>query len=215
MLVYGSSMSPFVRKVLAYCAEKGIAVESQAVGIGSTDEGFRAASPLGKMPALVDGDFNLSDSSAIIHYLEAKFPEPALIPALPEDRGRVIWFEEFGDTILSGCIGKMFFNWVVSPVFLKREGNEAVAEQTEKEELPPILDYLERELDGCDFLVGESVTLADVAVAASLANLEHVGVRISAEKWPNVSRFERAMLARPSLAPLIERERAYFRRIGR
>src|SRR3546814_14340546 len=73
----------------------------RVVGIGDPDPGFRAASPLGKMPAMDDDGFLLADSSAIIQYVEAKYPEPALIPADPQERGRVIWWEEFGDTVFA------------------------------------------------------------------------------------------------------------------
>ena len=54
MIVYGSSISPFVRKVLAFAAEKGIEVESKPVGIGDQNPDFREASPFGKMPAFRD-----------------------------------------------------------------------------------------------------------------------------------------------------------------
>ena len=81
MILYGSTMSPFVRKVAAYAAEKGIDIELQQTGFPNHTPEFCAASPFKKMPALADGDYLLSDSSAIIHYLEAKCPEPELIPA--------------------------------------------------------------------------------------------------------------------------------------
>ncbi len=83
MILYGSTMSPFVRKVAAYAAEKGIELELQQTGFPNHTPEFCAASPFKKMPALADGDYLLSDSSAIIHYLEAKYPEPELIPAEP------------------------------------------------------------------------------------------------------------------------------------
>jgi hypothetical protein len=76
MILYGSSMSPYVRKVLAFAGEKEIELDVRPIGIGSEDPEFRKASPFGKMPALVDGDFGLADSSAIIHYLEAGIPIP-------------------------------------------------------------------------------------------------------------------------------------------
>jgi glutathione S-transferase len=57
MIVSGSSMSPYVRKVLAFAAEKGIEVESRPLGLGSEDPDFRAASPFRKIPAFRDGDF--------------------------------------------------------------------------------------------------------------------------------------------------------------
>ena len=171
MILYGSTMSPYVRKVAAYAAEKGIELELKPVGIGDPDPQFRAASPLGKMPALVDGDFGLADSSAIIHYLEARFPEPALIPADPQERGRTIWFEEWADTILCACGSKMFFNRIVAPRFLGRDGDLAIAEEAERHELPPLLDYLERVIPVNGFLVGGRLTLADIAVASPFANL--------------------------------------------
>ncbi len=61
MIIYGSTMSPFVRKVLALAAELGTSVESKQVGLGSQDPEFRAASPFGKIPALRDGDFLLAE----------------------------------------------------------------------------------------------------------------------------------------------------------
>ena len=128
MIVYGSSLSPFVRKVLAFAGEKGIALELKNVVPGSDDPDFLAASPFGKMPGFSDGDFAISDSSAIIHYLEAVHPEPALIPAEPKARARTIWFDEFGDTILCGCGAKMFYNRIVAPL-LGREGDLAVADK--------------------------------------------------------------------------------------
>ena len=109
MILYGSTMSPFVRKVVAFAAEKGIALDVKAVGIGDPDPGFRAASPFGKMPALDDDGYTLADSSAICHYLEAKHSAPALIPAEAKARGRTIWYDEFADTILFACGAAMFF----------------------------------------------------------------------------------------------------------
>jgi glutathione S-transferase len=205
-------MSPFVRKVLAFAAEKGIELEARSVGIGDAAPDFRQASPFGKMPALVDGDYGLADSSAIIHYLEALRPEPALIPAEPRARGRVIWFEEFADTILMGCGAKMFFNRVVAPLFLKREGDPRVADAAEKEELPPILAYLEGVVPESGFLVGDQLTLADLAVTSPLANLGHMGVEVDRKRFPRTAAFAERILSRPSFATLVARERAYLDR---
>jgi glutathione S-transferase len=208
MILYGSSMSPFVRKVLAYAHEKGIELEPRPVGIGDQTPEFRAASPFGKMPALVDGDFGLADSSAIIQYLEARFPEPVLIPAEPQARGRVIWFEEFGDTMLATCGGKMFFNRVVAPIFMRRGGDEQVAAAAERNELPPLLDYLEGVVpQGDGYLVGDSLTLADLAVASPLANLGHMDVAIDPARHPKTAAYAERILARPSFQVSLGKER--------
>ncbi len=208
MILYGSSMSPFVRKVLAYAHEKGIELEPRPVGIGDQTPEFRAASPFGKMPTLVDGDFGLADSSAIIQYLEARFPEPVLIPAEPQARGRVIWFEEFGDTMLATCGGKMFFNRVVAPIFMRRGGDEQVAAAAERNELPPLLDYLEGVVpQGDGYLVGDSLTLADLAVASPLANLGHMDVAIDPARHPKTAAYAERILARPSFQVSLGKER--------
>ena len=213
MILYGSSLSPFVRKVLAFAAEKGIQLDSQPVGPGDQNPDFRAASPFGKMPAFADGDYRLADSSAIIHYLEAVQPEPALIPADPKLRGQTIWFDEFADTILASCGAKMFFNRVVAPRFMNRPGDPAAADKAEREELPPILDYLEKVVpDGDGYLVGDGLTLADIAVASPFANLSHLSCDVDPDRHPRTCAYVERILARPSFAPLIERETAFMAR---
>lgn len=209
MIIYGSSMSPFVRKTIAYAAEKGIDFELRPVGIGDANPEFREASPFGKMPAMVNGHYTLADSSAIIHYLEARYPDPALIPADPELRGKCIWYEEFADTLFTSCGAKMFFNRVVAPVFMKRDGDLAAADAAERDELPRMMDYVESIApEGDGYLVGDTLTLADIAVASPFANLDHLGITI--DRWPRASAFAKRILARPSFAPWVEKEAAFL-----
>ena len=212
MILYGSSLSPYVRKVLAFAGEKGIELELQPTGFPNPTAEFLDASPFRKMPALRDGDYTLPDSTAIIHYLEAVQPEPALIPTDPKARGKVIWFEEFSDTILTSCGAKMFFNRVVAPL-IGREADLAAADTAEREELPPILDYLERLVpDPGGFLVGDSITLADIAVASPFANLAHLNVVPDCDRHGRTCAYVESILSRRSFAPLIEREKAFLSR---
>jgi glutathione S-transferase len=211
MILYGSSLSPYVRKVLAYAGEKGIELEVKPVGPGDSDPDFRKASPFGKMPGFADGDYRLADSSAIIHYLEARHPEPMLIPADPKLRGKCIWYEEFADTILTACGAKMFFNRVVAPRFLNRPGDLGVADAAEREELPKILDYVESVVpEGDGYLIGNSISLADIAVASPFANLKHLNVDVCGERFPKTLAYTRRILSRPSFAPWVERETAFL-----
>ena len=206
MMLFGAPVSPFVRKVMAYAVEKGIDMPLTPVGIGDPNPDFVAASPFKKMPALTDGDFSISDSSAIVAYLEAKHPEPVMIPADPANRARVIWFDEFADTMIMVPGGKIFFNRVVSPKFLGRPGDEALALQGEQE-LPAYYDYLEGVIPASGYLVGDVLTLADIAVASPFVNLAHCDIGPDAATHPKLSAFLAAMHARPSFAPWIGRER--------
>jgi glutathione S-transferase len=212
MILYGSSLSPYVRKVLAFAGEKGIELDLQPTGFPNPGPDFLEASPFRKMPAFRDDDYTLADSTAIIHYLEAARPDPALIPAEPKARGKVIWFDEFADTILTSCGSKMFYNRVVAPL-LGREGDLTAADAAEREELPPILDYLERTVpDPEGFLVGDELTLADIAVASPFANLAHMRVAPDLDRHRRTHAWVETILSRPSFAPWIERETAFLAR---
>jgi glutathione S-transferase len=208
MRVFGSSLSPYVRKTLAFAAEKGIEVELVAAGMGQGPAEFQQASPFGKMPGFQDGDFLISDSTAIITYLEAIKPEPNLIPTDPKARARAIWYEEFADTIVAACGGTMFFNRVVSPRFLGRPGDEAAVQEAITVQFPKIVDYLERTIPASGYLVEDRITLADIAVASPFVNMGHVGCPIDAGSHPKTSRYVQAILARPSYAGMVAQERA-------
>ena len=215
MILYASSLSPYARKVLAFAGEKGLELELRPTGTapGQRSEEFVGASPFGKMPAFRDGDYTLADSSAIIHYLEAKYPEPPLIPSDPELRGKTIWFEEFADTILVSCGVKIFFNLIVAPRFLGKPGDGEAAREAELNDLPPILDYLERTVpSGGGYLVGGGLTLADLAVASPFANFRHTNTNIDPQRYPRTVAYVDRILARPSLAHWIERETMYLAR---
>lgn len=220
MIVYGSSLSPFVRKVLAFGAEKGIALELLPAGMGRGGPAFEECSPFGKMPGFRDPgaddgrDFCISDSTAIITYLEAKFPAPDLIPTSPIARARTIWFEEFTDTVLFATAVKIFFNRFVSPRVLKRPGDEGVADVAVATELPPLLDYLEAQIPASGFLVEDRITLADIAVVSPLVNLAHVGCPIDPAHWPKTAAYVRGILARPSFAPIVAAEQAFIARVA-
>ncbi|MDT9598298.1 glutathione S-transferase family protein [Sphingosinicella rhizophila] len=211
MIVYGSSMSPFVRKVLAFASEKDISLDHKPLGLGSDDPDFLEASPFRKIPGFRDGDFAISDSSAIIAYLEALQPEPNLIPVEPKARARTIWYDEFADTILAACGGKMFFNRVVAPRFLGREGDSVTADKAECDELPPLLDYIERVLPESGWLVDDRLTLADISVASPFVNLGHLDIDYEAGR-PKLAAYIGRMLARESFRPWVERESAFLRR---
>jgi len=213
MILYGSSLSPFVRKVLAFAGEKGIELELRPTGFPNPTPEFLEASPFRKMPAFRDEDYTLADSSAIIHYIEAKYPEPAMIPAEPRQRGKVIWFDEFADTIFAACGAKMFFNRVVAPRFMGRPGDEEVAAAAERDELPPILDYLEAAVpEPGRFLVGDRITLADISVAGPFANLQHLCVELDSKRHPRTKAYVESILERPSFKPWLEKEKEFLAR---
>lgn len=197
MIVYGSSLSPFVRKILVVIAEKGLTTEHKVLPPHDKLPAFQACSPLGKIPAFVDGDFQISDSSAIFHYLERKHPTPALLPDSPEDVARAIWYEEFSDTSLVASMGKVFFNLIVKRLMHLGEPDMAAVETALKDELPPLYAYLEGQVKG-PYLVGDRFSLADIAVASPFVNLKLAGHPLDAARYPKLAGYLDGILSRPS-----------------
>lgn len=204
MIIYGSSLSAFVRKAMVFATEKGIDFEVKT----NQDPDFKAISPFGKIPAFRDGDFTISDSTAIITYLEALKPEPNLIPTDPKARARTIWFEEFGDTIVGACMGKVFFNRVVAPKFFGKPGDLAVADEAQRTEFPRLMDYLESVVQPSGYLIEDRLTLADIAVASPLATLMHGDCPMDAKTHPKAHAYVSRIWERPSFAKILQQEKA-------
>lgn len=205
MIIYGARPSPFVRKVIIFATEKGVDFELKMAGFGQGGEIFAKASPFGKMPALQDGDFLISDSSAIITYLDTLYPEPNLIPTEAKARARTIWYEEFGDTIVQATGMQVFFNRMVAP-FLGMESDPKVADAAEKDKLPGIYDYLDSAIPASGFLVEDRLTLADIAVACPLINICYCSDVMQGGNWPTLAAWLGKMRAIPSFAAALEAE---------
>jgi glutathione S-transferase len=207
MILFGASISPFSRKVLMFAAEKGIALEHKPIGPHTDDAQFKACSPLGKIPALQDGDYLLCDSTAIVHYLEAKYPAKPLLPAEPKARGKVIWFEEYADTVMFPAGTVIFMNRVLLPKFRKVAGDLAKADDVAANQIPPVFTYLESVVPAQGFLVGQELTLADIAVTSQLVNLEHSGIPVDAATYPKLAAYYARIVARPSVSGFVAAER--------
>ena len=208
--IYGASVSPFVRKTLVYCEEKGIEYEHVPVNPFDPPADYREQSPLGRIPSLRDGDRSLADSSVICAYLERRHPEPALFPGDDFAYARALWFEEFADGGLTPKAGGgVFFPLVVAPLMMKQPADDAVRAEAKRivdEEIVPMWDYLERELGDREFFVEDRLTIGDIAIASIHVNLYHAGVDIDTARCPKLAAFVERMHARPSFRKWIDEE---------
>lgn len=208
--LFGANVSPFVRKVRMLLAEKGLAYEYTPVSPFSPPDGWRDISPLGKIPAFQDGDKTLVDSSVICLYVERCHPAPAMYPADPYPWARALWFEEYMDSGLIPVAGPLVFRpLVIAPLM----GNQpvtaeakAAAHKVVAEQIHPMWDYLEKELGDRTFFVGDSLSIADIAVASGHVNLRHADVEPDAARWPALAAFLTRLYARPTLAALLDEE---------
>ncbi len=174
LTVYGVESSPFVRKTLVILTEKGLLQDRhwqlQEVNVFDPPEWFLAISPAKRIPVIMIGQQALADSSAICGYLEKAYPEPPLYPADPLLFGQTLWFEEYADTVLAAKIGFGLLRTLMVPTRMGQPPDLERASKALHEDLPPLFDYLETQLSA-EYLVGDTFTLADVAVCAQLAGL--------------------------------------------
>lgn len=212
MILYGFPLSPFVRKVAVALTEKDIAFEWIPSNPAQPTEEFLKVSPFGKIPAFADGDFSLADSTAIVSYLEAKHPEPSLIPSEPQAYGRAIWFEEVADTVFIPAAVPMIVNRFLRPVIFGEEGDEEAARAGEEAVLKPV-DYLESQL-GVDGWLDPAFTVGDISVASAIKTLSYAGWSVDEERHPKLSAWYERVCARPAWHKVAEQEAATFAAFG-
>jgi glutathione S-transferase len=200
--VIGNPVSPYVRKVLAACALKGVEVQLDPITPFMGDDDFARISPLRRVPVWIEGDLTLCDSSVIVQYIEETRPGPSLWPADPAERAKARWLEEFADTRLFDVLGwRLFFEIALKPRFFGGETDQAVVEQARDVDLPGILDYLEGLTPERGFLFG-ALSMADLSLAPAFANAGAVQVNVDPARWPRLAAWLDRVEAETPLGPL-------------
>jgi glutathione S-transferase len=202
IIVVGSYLSPFARKVLGALHLKGIDYRIDPIVPFFGSDEFTRISPLRRIPVLIDGDVAICDSSVICEYLDEKWPEPALLPRAPAERARARWIQEYADSRLCDLlIWSLFDARVIRPAVFGEPVDEAAVESTLREALPPVLDHLEGLVPERGFLFGE-IGLADLSLAAPFRNAAFACFAPDAARWPRLASFVARVLAHDALARL-------------
>jgi glutathione S-transferase len=209
MKIVGSYVSPYVRKVLACLALKGLDYEIDPITPFFGNDEFERLSPLRRIPVLIGGDLTLCDSSVICAWLDEAYPKRPVLPTGVNDRARARWFEEYADTRLGDVfIWGLFYPKFVHPIVWGEPGDAARIEKTLGEDVPRELDYLEGQLPDAGFLFGAGIGLADISIASFFRNAFHIGFAVDAARWPRTAAFVERALAHPCLADLLKFEQA-------
>lgn len=207
--IIGSYVSPYVRKVLACMALKGVDdYEIDPITPFFGGEQFSRLSPLRRIPVLIQGDLVLNDSTVICTWLDEAFPGHPLLPADPADRAKARWLEEYADTRLGDLtIWGLFYQRVVGPMVWGDATDEARVEAVLNEGLPGALDYLEVEAPANGFLFGE-IGLADLGIATFFRNAAYARFEIDAARWPKTARWVARTLAHDCVDRFLKFEKA-------
>lgn len=190
---YTHPFSTFARRVEIALREKNIEAERVIVDLTkreNREQPYLSLHPYGRVPTLVDGDFVLPESTPILEYLEAKYPEPALVPPDVQGRALVALHMKLCDIEFAGPN----YTTIFSKRFVPKDKWRAQEMEQAKKPTARHLAILDRQLEGKSFLVAERFTLADLCYIPILHFVDLLDVEVP----ENVKRWSAGLLARPS-----------------
>jgi glutathione S-transferase len=199
LTLLGDSRSSYTRTVRMALAEKGLAYSFKPCAPHSAE--ILAVHPFGKIPALLDGDTALWETSAIVKYIDACFGSgPTLTPARIADR---VACEQWISAVNCYLYDTMVRRFVLQYFFPRGEGGQpdrGVISGALKE-MPAQLRALERAYGARDYLAGDEPSFADLFVAPILAYVEHMpDAQALFADVPNVRRAQAVLRRRASFA---------------
>ncbi len=173
---------------------------------------FLAVNPAGKLPALVDGDFVVAESVAIVLYLAEKYPEKGLLPTGLRARAEFHRWLLFTVTELEQPLWRIARHTVVYPPERRLAAEVPIARQ----DFLDMAAVLEKRMDGRQFLVGDDVTVADFVAAYTLDMATVARARDGEAKLlddlPRLRGYLERMYSRPKAPPRIAEALANLRR---
>jgi glutathione S-transferase/RNA polymerase-associated protein len=203
--LYEHPLSPYAQKVKIALREKSVDFTlalPDGVGVGGAGGEFLAANPRAEVPALIDGEVKVFDSTIILEYIEDKWPTPALLPKSPAERARVRMLEEVMDTHFEAI------NWAMGELNWFRRAEGALGDQLRSKaalQTQGFYSWLERELGGREWFNGEAFGWGDLSVVPYLNG--SVGVGHPPTAGTAVAAWLARVNARPSVARTAEESR--------
>jgi glutathione S-transferase len=176
MKLYSMHNSNNCRRVNATILHLGLDVEIVEPAMGDMKKPeYIALNPNGKVPTLVDGDFKLWESRAIMQYLASKKPGNALWPSDPKRQADIARWQFWESSHLSKGTGAFAFENLFKRIFMKQDPDPVALAAGEKEFhlFAPILNA---QLETNKFVTGAELTLADFSVGACFSYAEPSGL---------------------------------------
>ena len=227
--LYHNDMSVCAQKVRLAVAELGLDWESIHLKLRGDEQlrpDYLAINPKGQVPAIVDGDFVVVESTVINEYLADAYGHGALVPRDSRARARMRWWTRQLDDDVHESIGVMsqaisFRHQYLAtgddnvarilaaiPDEKRRElKRQAFTAGLDNPALPMsvrridmLLQDMDRTLADSDWLAGETFSLADVGLIPYVVRVEHLALTMMLENRPHLRSWLGRVQARPSFA---------------
>lgn len=200
MILYGAPMpAPNPRRVRIFLAEKGIDLPETPVDMRKREHKsaeYRAKNSLGQIPTLeLDDGTAISETVAICRYFEETNPEPPLFGRTAIEKAQVdMWIRRVEFTVMTpvGMYWRHAHPYTAALLTQYKDFGESNAETYKGAQ-----KWLNRELEGREFLVGDTVTMADICLLSTVDFAEWIGLPVE-DEFENLKAWRARMKARPS-----------------
>jgi glutathione S-transferase len=217
MKIYGIPISVHTRKIIIAARLKDLPYElSAAVPVmpDTLPPDWRRISPTGLIPAIEDNGFTLADSTAIAHYLERKRPSPSLFPKDDRIFATALFLDAWaGGALFRALVHPVFHNEIVAPKIRRTEPDIAALDRALTQSGPEAFAYLES-LAPTSFLVGDSFSIADLAVISNLITFQYLGHRIDAVRYPRLAAWFKRHIGSPLMQSVLAAEKTAVDQMG-
>lgn len=193
LTLYDDVFSPYARKVRIALYEKNIPFERVRALHGDCNRtDFLHVNPRAEVPALIDDNFALYDSTIICEYLEDRYPEPPLYPSDPRARAKCRLVEDLADTQLDAA------TYAVAIVELGRGELHPAMHEAARLDVERLYDELERLLAPEAFFCG-FYSLADITVVPHVMAASFLGFALDPVRHPRLVGWLNRVQERPAL----------------
>ncbi|MBS0490466.1 MULTISPECIES: glutathione S-transferase family protein [unclassified Phenylobacterium] len=200
MKLYGAPMpAPNPRRVRIFLAEKGLDLPETPVDMRKREHKsaeFRAKNSMGQLPALeLDDGTCIAETVAICRYFEETHPEPPMFGRTAVEKALVDqWIRrvEFAVMMPVGNFWRHAHPFTAALLTQFKDFGES-----NKETYRGAQKYVDRELEGREFLVGDSYTMADICLLSTVDFAEWIGLPVE-DEFTNLKAWRERVKARPS-----------------
>lgn len=200
MILYGApNPAPNPRRVRIFLAEKGIELPETPVNMMKREHKspeYRAKNSLGQLPTLeLDDGTAISETVAICRYFEETNPEPPLFGTTPTEKALVdMWVRRVEFTVMTP-VGMYWRHAHPRTAALLTQYKDFG--ESNQETYKGAQKWLNRELEDREFLVGDSITMADICLLSTVDFAEWIGLPVE-DEFEHLVAWRARMKARPS-----------------
>lgn len=214
LTIYGVPFSVHTRKIILTAAFKALEYRLEQVFPFAPPPDWPSLSPTGLIPAITDGDYSLADSTAIFLYLERAYPSRPLLPADDRQAGQALFLDAYaGGTLFRNVVHGLFFQKVLRPKVFSQATDQAVVAQICDGARLTVFGYLDS-LAGGEYLIGNSLSIADIAVVSNLLTYSYLGLDIEPGRFPRLAAYFKRQIATAPFAAVIMAERPAVETMG-